>query len=111
MQSDSLESLVQQELVSKRGVLLGRCVDLLGETSGLSDLAGLQEWQHFLEQSRNQLVSELQTPEPEPLSVLGASGKGTESSRLGTLREHGASFADALSVWPDICAAAEDFCT
>ena len=111
MQPDSLESLMQQELVSKRGVLLERCIDLLGETSGLSDLAGLQEWQHFLEQSRNQLVSELQTPEPEPLSVLGASGKGVESSRLGALREHGASFADALCAWPDICAAAEDFCT
>lgn len=111
MQSDSLESLVQQELVSKRGVLLGQCIDLLGETSGLSDLAGLQEWQHFLEQSRDQLVSELQTPEPEPLGVLGDSGRGMEASRLGTVREHGASFADALSVWPDIRAAAEDFCT
>ena len=73
MESGSLEALTQQELVSKRGVLLGQCMAHLEGLSGLADLPGSEEWQHFLEQSRDQLVNELQTPEPEPLAVLGDS--------------------------------------
>ena len=109
MESGSLEALTQQELVSKRGVLLGQCMAHLEGLSGLADLPGSEEWQHFLEQSRDQLVNELQTPEPEPLAVLGDSRDGIETSRLTALRNHGASFANALRAWPDICAAAEDF--
>ena len=109
MESGSLGALIQQELVSKRGVLLGQCMAHLKGLSGLADLPGSKEWQHFLEQSRDQLVNELQTPEPEPLAVLGNSGDGMELSRLTALRNHGASFADALSAWPNICAAAENY--
>ena len=109
MESGSVESLVQQELVSKRGVLLGQCIAHLGFLPGLADLSGSAEWRHFLEQSRDQLVNELQTAEPEPLTVLGDSGEGMGSSKLEALRDHGANFAKALDAWPEICVAAKDF--
>ena len=109
MHADSLESLVQQELVSKRSVLLGQCMVHLGGLTGFADLLGSEEWQHFLEQSRDQLVKQLQTPEPEPLTVLGDSGEGMGSSQLTALRNHGANFAEALDAWLEICVAAKDF--
>ena len=109
MEYDSLEALIQQELVSKRGVMLGQCMAQLGGLTGLADLPGSEEWQHVLEQSRDQLVNELQMPEPEPLAILGNSGDGMESSQLTALRDHGAKFAETLNAWPEICIAAKDF--
>ena len=109
MESGSLEALVQQELVSKRSVLLGQCMAHLKGLPALTDLSGSEEWQHFLEQSRDQLVKELQTPEPKPLAIISDSGKDMESSKLTALHDHGASFAEALLVWPDICAASKNF--
>ena len=47
MESDSLEALIQQELVSKR-CLAGAVYGSPRKPTGLADLAGLSEWQQFL---------------------------------------------------------------
>ena len=77
----------------------------------MSELAGVEDWQQFLGDSRDQLVSELRTPEPHPLSVSGDAGKNNTASNLGALRDHGASFAKALEAWPQLCESAATFRT
>ena len=83
----------------------------LSDAKEMSELPGIADWQHFLEDSRDQLVSELQTPEPHPLSVSGDAGKNNKASNLGALRDHGASFAKALEAWPQLCESATTFNT
>lgn len=106
MESDSLEALVQQELVSKRAALLSQCAIHLREMASLSELPGLGEWRQFVEQSRDKLVGELQIPEPRPLDMIANIRKAGESSRLAALRDHCRSFANAMEAWPSICEAA-----
>ena len=57
-------------------------MDPLGGLPELADLAGLSEWQQFLERSRDRLVSELQTPEPHPLKVSSDPAENTAASGL-----------------------------
>ena len=102
-------ALIQQELVSKRAVLLRQCMDHLGDLPELADLPGLSEWQPFLERSRDTLVAELQTPEPHPLNVSSDPADNTAASGLTAARDHGKGFANAMEAWPDICAAASHF--
>ena len=106
MDSDSLESLVRQELVSKRSALLNQCMTHLSRAGEISDLPGAPDWQAFLEHSRDQLVEEIQTPEANPLEErVSASALRSPSA----LRDHGQQFADTLRAWPQICEAAERF--
>ena len=106
MDNDSLESLVRQELVSKRSALLSQCMAHLGRVAEMSDLPGAPEWQTFLERSRDQLVAEIQAPEQSPLEDrIGTSAL----SSLTSLRGHGQQFADTLRAWPQICEAAKGF--
>jgi hypothetical protein len=106
MEANSLESLVRQELVSKRSALLRQCMSHLSRTDEIADLAGAPEWLGFLEHSRDQLVAEIQTPEPNPLHDRL---QGSALTDIAALRTHGRHFADALSDWPAICKAAENF--
>jgi hypothetical protein len=106
MERDALESLVRQELVSKRSALLSQCMAHLGRVAEMSDLPGTPEWRAFLERSRDQLVAEIQTPEATPLEDR-VSGSGVGG--FDAVRAHGQHFADALRAWPKICAAAADF--
>ena len=108
MESDSLRTLIQQELVSKRGVLLSQCMDRLRDLPDLANLPGFNEWQEFLKQSRDKLVSELQTPDLQPLDSADTAGS-KESSGLGALRDHGRNFANATVAWPHICEAGSRF--
>ena len=106
MDSDSLESLVRQELVSKRSALLNQCMTHLSRAGEISDLPGAPDWQAFLEHSRDQLVEEIQTPEANPLEErVSASALRSPSA----LRTHGQQFTDALRAWPEMCQAAEHF--
>jgi hypothetical protein len=88
-------------------VLLSQCITKLQEASNIGDLPGASAWQGFLEQSRDQLVSELQTPEPNPLHTI--SGEASDEAYLTNLREHGTQFAEALEDWPALCEAAGSF--
>ena len=106
MDNDSLESLVRQELVSKRSALLSQCMAHLGRVAEMSDLPGAPEWRAFLERSRDQLVAEIQASEASPLQDRL---QGSGVTDIAALRAHGQHFADALSAWPEICAAAADF--
>ena len=72
----------------------------------MADLAGAPEWQGFLEGSRDQLVAEIQASEASPLQDRL---QGSGVTDIAALRAHGQHFADALSAWPEICAAAADF--
>ena len=104
MEFGTLENIVREELVSKRGALLTRCIDHLKELGAMADLAGAPAWQTFLEQSRDQLLEELQTPEVSPLGSVG--GIPQDQAGIQQLREHGVQLANGLEAWPAICEAA-----
>ena len=105
MDAEPLESLIRQELVSKRSTLLSRCMEYLTQVEAISDLPGVTDWQQFLERSRDQLVTEIQTPESQPLNdrLIGSSFASLEA-----LRAHSQQFANALSGWSEICEAAKN---
>ena len=105
MSLEALESIVQRELLSKRASLLDRCMDHLDAISGLDDLPGTPRWQTFLEQSRDNLVSQIQSQEPHPVADALAHAK----SDIETLRRRGSDFAKAMKAWPEICKAASKF--
>ena len=107
MELGALENIVREELVSKRGALLSRCINHLKELGAMADLAGAPAWQTFLEQSRDQLVKELQTPEPNPLASVG--GVAQDQAGIQQLREHGEQFGNGLEAWLSICEAAATF--
>jgi len=107
MELGALENIVREELVSKRGALLTQCIDHLREMAAVADLPGAPAWQAFLEQSRDQLVKELQTPEPNPLAKLG--GVAQDRHSIQRLRAYGEQFGDGLEAWPSICEAAAAF--
>ncbi|MEC8157779.1 MAG: hypothetical protein VX095_00760 [Pseudomonadota bacterium] len=111
METGAIETLIQQELVSKRGALLSRCVNLLSDVKEMSELPGAADWRGFLEASRDQLVRELQTPEPNPLNVSGDAKERKEALNAETLCNHGESFAKTLDAWPQLCASAATFTT
>ena len=106
MESDALETLVKQELVSKTALLLSQCVARIRASKDIEDLPSSQEWTHFLTQSRDKLVSEIQDPKlsPAPAS-LGGVGNFTGQD----LRSHGFALSKALLAWPSLCAAAVGF--
>ena len=107
MDSNALHDVVREELISKRNVMLSRCIDQLKGAESMADLAGAPAWQAFLEKSRDQLVNELQTSEPNPLETIGAAKR--DEAGMEKLREHGRQFADGLDAWPAVTEAATSF--
>ena len=75
--------------------------------TAVADLPGAPAWQAFLERSRDQLVKELQTSEPNPLAKLG--GVAQDRHSIQRLRASGEQFGDGLEAWPSICEAAAAF--
>mgnify|MGYP001328769818 CR=1 FL=1 len=105
----AIKTLIQQELVSKRGALLSRCMNRLSDTKETSELPGAADWQGFLEASRDQLVSELQTPEPDPWHASGDAEGSKKAPRMQAVCDNGKSFAKTLDAWPQLCEAAATF--
>ena len=106
MESPALEAMIKEELIAKRTNLLNRCMKHMSQLGPLEDLPRAGEWRTFLEASRDQLVAEIQTPEPAPISDASAR-LGDDGMQI--LRAHGQQFAQALRVWPAICEAARSF--
>lgn len=106
MDIHACESLVRQELASKRSALLQLCMDHGERLGTLEHLPGFSQWHGFIEKSRDTLLSEIQNPAFTPLTAAADSddGKGIDQLRHG-----GAALATALDHWPAICAAAKDF--
>lgn len=102
METEALEQLVQSELLNKRASLLTLCMEHLDALPGLSAHPGTPGWSTFLEQSRDHLLSQIQSTEPQPI----AEALKHASSDMRTLRQIGADFAEALKAWPIICGAA-----
>ena len=105
MSLEALEEIVQGELLSKRASLLSRCMDHLGALPRLENLPGTLKWQAFLEESRDNLVSQIQSSEPHPV----ADALAHATSDIETLRRIGFDFAAAMKAWPEICQAAREF--
>jgi len=80
-------------------------MDHLDALPRLDDLPGTRKWQDFLEQSRDNLVSQIQSQEPHPVADALKHAK----SDFETLRRRGSDFAKAIKAWPEICKAAEEF--
>jgi len=102
METEALERLVQSELLSKRASLLALCMESLNALPRLSAHPGTPDWSTFLEQSRDHLLSQIQSSEPRPV----AEALKHASSDMETLRQIGADFAEAIKAWPTICDAA-----
>ena len=100
MTPTALTSLIHQELVSQRSVLLSRCFEQLGRCDRLEDAPGFGAWKQFLEASRDQLVSEIQSTDE---TLFNSSGSNDLASDLARLQEQGGAFAEALTAWPEIC--------
>ena len=96
----ALTSLIHQELVSHRCVLLSRCFEHLGRCDRLEDAPGFAAWKQFLEASRDQLVSEIQSADE---TLFNNSGSNDSPSDLARLQEQGEALAEALLAWPEIC--------
>ncbi|MEC8634156.1 MAG: hypothetical protein VXX89_05940, partial [Pseudomonadota bacterium] len=109
METGAITTLIQQELVSKRGALLDRCINHLGDAKEMSELPGAADWRGFLKASRDQLVSELQTPEPNPLNASGDARESKKTLNIEALCDHGKSFAETLDAWPQLCESAATF--
>ena len=105
MSPQVLEDIVQKQLLSKRASLLSRCVNHLDAIPRLGNLPGTPQWQNFLEQSRDNLVNQIQSQEPHPVADALKHAK----SDFETLRRRGSDFAKAIKAWPEICKAAEEF--
>jgi hypothetical protein len=105
MTENALEGIVQGELLSRRASLLARCMNHLDALPGLDNLPGTTHWQTFLEQSRDNLVVQIQSQDPHPV----ADALTREASDLETLRRRGVDFAEAIKAWPEICQAARTF--
>ena len=81
----------------------------LSDAKEMSELPGIADWQQFLEDSRDQLVGELQTAEPNLLNVSSDAEGSKKAPNLEALRDHGLSFAKALEAWPQLCQSATTF--
>ena len=102
MTACALERVVESELLSKRASLLALCIENIDTLPRFGDLPGKLAWSTFLEQSRDDLLSQIQSSEPQPV----AEALELASSDMETLRQVGADFAQAMKAWPAICDAA-----
>ena len=102
MTAYALEHVVKNELLSKRASLLALCIENIDTLPRFGDLPGKLAWSSFLEQSRDHLLNQIQSSEPQPV----AEALKLASSDMKTLRQVGADFAEAMKAWPAICGAA-----
>jgi hypothetical protein len=107
MTACALEHVVKNELLSKRASLLALCMENIDTLPRFGDLPGKLAWSTFLEQSRDDLLSQIQSSEPQPV----AEALELASSDMKTLRQVGADFAEAIKAWPTICGAAAALAT
>jgi hypothetical protein len=105
MTEDALEGIVKEEMLNKQAYLLAHCMDHLDALPRLDNLSGTRKWQAFLEESRDNLVRQIQSQEPHPV----ADALARETSDFETLRRRGLDFAKAIKAWPEICKAAGAF--
>ena len=105
MTPKALEGIAQRALLGNRSSLLSRCMNHLNALTTLGDLPGIPRWQDFLEQSRDNLLNQIQSEEPHPV----ADAMTHATFNIESLREKGSDFAEAMRVWPAICKAAEAF--
>jgi hypothetical protein len=102
MTAPALERVVESELLSKRASLLDLCMEKLDALPRLNGLPGALAWGVFLEQSRDNLLDQIQSTESHPVAKV----LKYASSDMETLRQVGAGFAEAMKAWPAICGAA-----
>ena len=103
----NLHELITEGLVSRRSMMLTQCIARAGQLDKLEHLPGYQGWKLFIEASRDQLVTELQTSK-EPIVAQGIHGI---SESIESLQKTGAALAEALKIWPKICEAAATLST
>ena len=106
MEDRALSALVAEEHLSRIGANLSRVMQQLKAVPSSGNESNIATWRAFLEASRDQLVTQIQTVEIHPLAAavdkLGAEG-------ITTLRHMGRGFAEAMGTWPEICESARSF--
>ncbi|MBL6821843.1 MAG: hypothetical protein ISQ67_07880 [Luminiphilus sp.] len=101
MDNHALAELANQEAVSKASSLLRRCFEHIDCLAQLESEPGYPQWRGFLEQTRDQLVQRIQTPNADPLSA-SITASGGEAALRGRAQQ----LAGALKAWPKIWGAA-----
>ena len=81
--------------------LLRRCFEHIDCLAQLESEPGYPQWRGFLEQTRDQLVQRIQTPNADPLST-SITASGGEAALRGRAQQ----LAGALKAWPKIREAA-----
>jgi hypothetical protein len=105
MTEDAIEGIVKKEMLNKQAHLLALCMDHLNAFPRLDNLPGTTKWQAFVEESRDNLVRQIQSQEAHPVADALTHAK----SDFETLRRRGLDFANAIKAWPEICETARAF--
>lgn len=106
MDSTAIEQLASQLLISKVSQRLQRCVTHLEQLGGTESLPGTPMWKDFLEQSRDNLVAQIQAAENAPLA---STGRAWAQNDFSPLRQKGQAFAESLEQWTEMREVASRF--
>ena len=106
MSDIALNRLVAEQQLGALGAGLSNVMTHLEHLTQMRGATNIEPWKVFLETSRESLLSQIQTVDDDPLKPI-ASQCGV--SGLTTLRHLGKDFANAIEVWPTLCAAAREF--
>ncbi len=103
MQTDDLEILIQRQLISKQSAILKRLSNQITNLDTLGNIPGADPWKIFLEDSRNLIMSDLQTSQKNTLHQHFSKG----NYDLGWIRSMGDKLCIGLKDWPNICEASK----
>lgn len=96
--------LIQRQLVGRRAAVLNQCMSHIEALKSLESLPGAATWQQFLNDSRDRLYSEIQSPP----SIDGDADAGKKASiDFNWLEDQGRRFSAALKAWPTLRQAAQ----
>jgi hypothetical protein len=106
MESAALENMANQMLASKVMTTLRSCMTHLEHLPEYEELPSTPTWKQFLEETRDDLVAQIQTADRSPLASSGAAWAEDDLSQA---RTHGRALASTLQIWEGLREAAAGF--
>lgn len=104
-EQSACESLVVQEVASRRALQLKKCMEHISRLAMQEHLPGYEDWRNCVEESRYKLISQISNAEQDPIKTY----LDSRSLDFERLRREGRNFANALRHWPSICEASLGF--
>ena len=106
MESSALEKMTNTMLASKIMTTLNACMTRLEHLPEYEALPSTPTWKHFLEETRDDLVTQIQAADRSPLASSGAAWAEDD---LAQARAHGRALASTLQIWEALREAAAAF--